>query len=42
MKIVNPLGNAELEPEAEKSLRRSIAERALTALQADVKETTLF
>ena len=41
-KIVNPLGDAELNPEEEKKLRRAIVEKAIEALQADVKEHTVF
>jgi len=41
-KIVNPLGNADLDPQDEKELRRAIVENALEALQTDVKEQTLF
>ena len=41
-KIVNPLGDAELDPEKEKKLRRAILEKALDALQADVEEHTVF
>ena len=41
-KIVNPLGDADLEPHEEKSLRRAIVEKALVALQTDIKEQTLF
>ena len=41
-KIVNPLGNADLTPEDEIGLRKSILERALTALQADIEEQTVF
>ena len=37
-KIVNPVGNAHLDPTEEKKFRRSIVEKALTALQADVRE----
>ncbi len=37
-KIVNPVGNATLNSADEKKLRRSMMEKALTALQADVKE----
>jgi glycine reductase complex component B subunit gamma len=37
-KIVNPVGNVDLYPADEKKLRRSIVEKALTALQADVEE----
>jgi betaine reductase len=42
VKIVNPMGNADLEIEEEKALRRSIAARALEALQSEVKVPTLF
>jgi len=41
-KIVNPLGNADLEPKDEKELRRSILRKALEALQKEVKEQTIF
>lgn len=41
-KIVNPLGNADLDPHDEKEMRRAILERALKALQVDVEEQTLF
>jgi glycine reductase complex component B subunit gamma len=41
-KIVNPLGDAGLEPADEKSLRRAIIENALVALQTDINEQTLF
>ncbi len=41
-KIVNPLGNADLEPKDEKELRRAILRKALEALQKDVKEQTIF
>ena len=41
-KIVNPLGNAELVPEDETDLRKSILERALNALQTDIEEQTVF
>ncbi len=40
--IVHPVGNADLEPEAEKVLRQTIVEKALEALQTEVKEQTLF
>ncbi len=40
--IVNPLGNANLTPEAEMELRRSILDKALEALQTDVESPTLF
>jgi len=41
-KIVNPLGNADLKPDDERALRRAIVEKALVALQTDIKEQTLF
>ncbi len=41
-KIVNPLGNVDLDPHDEKEMRRAILERALKALQVDVEEQTLF
>jgi betaine reductase len=41
-KIVNPVGNADLNLEDEKEFRRSIVERALKALQTDLGEQTLF
>jgi betaine reductase len=41
-KIVNPLGNADLDPQDEKELRRSILEKALEALQSNVREQTIF
>lgn len=41
-KIVTPLGNADLGPEDEKGLRRSILVKTLEALQTDIKEQTLF
>ena len=41
-KIVNPLGNVDLDPQDEKEVRRAILERALKALQEDVEEQTLF
>jgi glycine/betaine/sarcosine/D-proline reductase family selenoprotein B len=41
-KIVNPLGNADLEAKSEKGLRRAILRTALEALQREVKEQTLF
>jgi betaine reductase len=42
MRIVNPLGNVELELEKEKTLRREIVVSALEALKAPVKAPTLF
>ncbi len=40
--IVHPVGNADLDPEAEKALRRAIVENALEALQAEIQEQTQF
>ena len=42
VKIVNPMGNEEMDPAAEQRLRREIASGALNALQAEVTEPTLF
>jgi glycine/betaine/sarcosine/D-proline reductase family selenoprotein B len=42
VKIVNPMGNPDLNPEAEKTLRRDIAAKALQSLQTDVSVSTLF
>lgn len=42
VKIVNPLGSAELGPREEKELRRAILEKALEALQAEVEDQSLF
>ncbi len=41
-KIVNPVGDAQLDSEVEKKLRRAIVEQALEALQTDVREQTIF
>jgi betaine reductase len=41
-KIVNPVGNVDLDEAEEKKLRRSIVEKALTALQADVEDQTVL
>jgi glycine reductase len=41
-KIVNPLGNVDLDPKEEKELRRAIVEKALKALQTNVEEQTHF
>jgi glycine reductase complex component B subunit gamma len=41
-KIVNPLGNADFEEEDEEALRKTLVEKALKALQTDIKEQTLF
>ena len=40
--IVHPVGNADLDPGAEKAFRRAIIEKALEALQAQVQEQTRF
>ena len=40
--ILHPVGNAELEPKAEKALRRAIVEKALEALRTEVGKPTLF
>jgi len=40
--IVHPVGNADLEQREEKKLRRTIVEKALEALQTEVREPTLF
>ena len=40
--IIHPVGNADLDPKEEKRLRRAIVEKALEALQTEVKEPTLF
>lgn len=40
--VVQPVGNADLEPKAEKALRRAIVEKALEALQAELQEQMLF
>ena len=41
-KIVNPVGNASLGPVDEKKLRRSMVEKALTALQAEAAEQVVL
>lgn len=40
--IPHPLGNPALLPEEEKKLRRKIVETALTALQTEIEEQTVF
>lgn len=40
--ILHPVGNPDLDPAAEKALRRAIVENALEALQASIDEQTLF
>jgi hypothetical protein len=41
-KIVTPVGNVNLDPEAEKAFRLSIVWNALEAIRAGVKEQTIF
>ena len=40
--IVHPVGNIDLSPEAEKTLRRAIVEKALETLQVELSEQKLF
>ena len=40
--IVHPVGNADLDSEAERKLRRAIVEKALEALETDISEQRLF
>ena len=40
--IPHPLGNPALSPEEAKKLRRKLVEKALDALQTDVKGQTVF
>jgi betaine reductase len=40
--ITQPLGNADLDSQAEKALRRAILNIALKALQTDLTEQTVF
>ncbi len=40
--IPHPLGNPALLPAEEKKLRRKIVEKALTALQTEIQEQTVF
>ncbi len=40
--IPHPLGNPSLPPAEEEAVRRKLVEKALTALQTDVKEQTVF
>jgi betaine reductase len=37
-----PMGDKDLDPSAEKAVRRAIVERALKSLQAEIREQTLF
>ena len=41
-KIVNPLGDADLDLKDEKEMRWDIINKALEALEAEVKEQTVF
>ena len=40
--IIHPVGNADLDPKAEKALRRAIVEKALETLQTELTEQKLF
>jgi len=40
--VVHPVGNADLDPKAERVLRRAIVEKALEALQTELTEQKLF
>jgi glycine reductase len=40
--IIHPLGNTELSPADEKTLRRRIVEKALQALRTEVVQPTVF
>ena len=40
--IIHPVGNADLDPQEEKRLRRAIVEKALEAITADIKEQVLY
>jgi len=40
--IIHPVGNADLEPKAEKALRRTIVEKALETLEAELQDQKLF
>jgi glycine reductase len=37
-----PMGDKDLDPQAEKAVRRAIVEEALEALRAEIKEQKLF
>ena len=41
-KIVNPLGNSDLDYSEEKRLRRGILEKALSALGTEIQDQKLF
>ena len=40
--IAHPVGNTDLDPKAERTLRRAIVEQALEALQTELTEQKLF
>ena len=40
--IIHPLGDVNLSTDAEKKLRRKIVEKAIEALQTDLKEQHVF
>jgi glycine reductase complex component B subunit gamma len=40
--IPHPLGDPRKSPEEEKAIRRSLIEKALTALETDITEQTVF
>ena len=40
--VIHPLGDAELDPQDEKVLRRNIVKKALEALQTELTEQKLF
>lgn len=41
-KIVSPLGNAALDPDDEKNMRRSLVKKALDVLRAEIEEQKVF
>jgi betaine reductase len=42
VKVPNPCGDPELPPESDRALRKELISCALDALQAEVKEPTIF
>jgi len=40
--VIHPLGNIDLDPEEEKTLRQTIVEKALESLQTEMTEQKLF
>lgn len=42
VKVPNPCGDPELPPESDRALRKELISCALDALQAEIKEPTLF